>query len=229
MNTCIILAGGLGTRLRSAVPDKPKCLAPIGDKSFLQIQLELLASQGVDNFVLSLGYMADMVIDEVKKLDKKYKIQTVIEAQPLGTGGAILWAMNFAGLDEAIVTNGDTFLGGSLATLLKPLDLRAQELARMAIVDVVDRARYGGVTLDGALVTGFVEKGASAPGAINAGLYRLHRNVFNTISVGDACSLESHILPLLVNQRCLSATRIEGEFTDIGVPEDYFGFCKQHA
>lgn len=227
--TCIILAGGLGTRLQSAVPDRPKCLAPVGDRSFLEIQLSLLAQQGVTAFVLSLGHLAQQVVAEANRLRGRFDVKTVIEPSPLGTGGAMAFAMYSLGLDEVLVTNGDTFLGGNLSTMLQPLDLPRQELARMAVIHVPNRRRFGGVQSVGGRVTGFSEKGACGPGWINAGLYRLHARVFDTQQPGSAFSFETQILPGLAANGKLDACQIDGAFTDIGIPDDYYRFCSEHT
>jgi D-glycero-alpha-D-manno-heptose 1-phosphate guanylyltransferase len=227
--TCVILAGGLGTRLRAAVPDKPKCLAPVGDRSFLEIQLESLAAQGVRSFVLSLGHMADMVEAEARSLATRLDIRTVTESQPLGTGGAVLWAFAQLGIDEALVTNGDTYLGGSLAPMMTGLAVSDGELARMAVIEVPDRARFGGIDLDGERVAGFVEKGRQGAGLINAGLYRMQRRCFGSLEPGEAFSLEAQVLPRLARDHALRAAVMDGAFTDIGVPEDYHRFCHEHA
>jgi D-glycero-alpha-D-manno-heptose 1-phosphate guanylyltransferase len=225
---CIILAGGLGTRLQSAVPDRPKCLAPVGDRSFLEIQLELLVQQGVTDFVLSLGYLAKQVVEEVNRLRDRFDVRTVIEPQPLGTGGAMAFTMRYLGLDEVLVTNGDTFLGGNLSAMLQPLDLNRQELARMAVIHVPDRRRFGGVQALGDRVVSFSEKGASGPGWINAGLYRLHAMVFDSPQPCSAFSFETQILPGLAANGKLGASQIDGVFTDIGIPDEYYRFCSEH-
>jgi D-glycero-alpha-D-manno-heptose 1-phosphate guanylyltransferase len=226
--TCIILAGGLGTRLKSAVPDRPKCLAPVGDQSFLEIQLGLLAQQGVTAFVLSLGHMAQQVVAEANRLRARFDVRTIIEPSPLGTGGAIAFAMRSLGLDEVLVTNGDTFLDGNLYAMLQPLDLPLQELARMAVIQVPDRRRFGGVQAVGDRVSGFYEKGASGPGWINAGLYRLHASVFDSLQPGSAFSFEAQILPGLAANGKLRCCQMDGAFTDIGVPHEYYRFCSEH-
>lgn len=227
---CIVLAGGLGTRLKSVVADRPKCLSPVGARPFLAIQLEALAVQGIDRFVLSLGHMAGMVIDAVPGLGVRARVECVVEPQLLGTGGAVLHVMDRLGLDEALVANGDTFLEADLADLLSPLDRAGGEAMRLAVIEVDDRARYGGVALDGARVTGFVEKGVRGPGWINAGLYRLRREAFDCgPSHGPAFSLESALMPALAAQGGLRAARLSGSFIDIGVPDDYYRFCRTHG
>lgn len=229
MNTsCIVLAGGLGTRLRSAVPDLPKCLAPIAGHPFIEWQLRSLAKRGVDRFVLALGHRADQVLESLTQpWARELEIKTVIEPEPLGTGGAARFAMDEAGLDEALIANGDTFLGGSLQTMLVPLDLKAGERMRIATVQVADRARFGGVAVDAALhVTAFLEKGQTGAGAINGGLYRVHRDAFDGEALG-AVSMETQVMPRLVLQGALQARELVGPFVDIGVPEDYRVFDTQ--
>jgi len=228
MNTpCIILAGGLGTRLRSAVPNLPKCLAPISGLPFLEWQLRSLAYRGVQRFVLALGYGADDVMSSLKQSwARDMSINIVVERELLGTGGAARFAMDKSDLDEALIANGDTFLGGSLNDMLLPLELADGELMRMATVQVPDRKRYGGVSLDNDhhRVTAFLEKGQSGPGPINAGLYRIHRRAFDGESSLGAFSIETQVMPRLIVSSALQARELAGPFIDIGVPEDYHLF-----
>lgn len=226
-STCIVLAGGLGTRLRSAVPDLPKCLAPVGGRPFLEWQLRSLFQRGVRSFVLALGHGADQVLASLQQpWAEALKISSVIERDLLGTGGATRFAMTEAGLDEALVVNGDTWLGGSLEAMLVPIDLAAGERMRMATVEVPDRARFGGVSVGvDQRVDAFLEKGQTGAGPINAGLYRLHRSVFDTEPVG-ILSMESTVMPRLVTERALSACAVAGPFIDIGVPDDYRFFTQ---
>ena len=229
-SVCIVLAGGLGTRLRSAVPDRPKCLAPIGERPFLALQLDMLATRGIQRFVLSLGHMASMVQQAIAPLQKRLRIDTVVEPEPLGTGGAILYAMDQADLHECMVTNGDTWLDTDRSGLIAPLNPAAHEKLRMGCTVVADRSRYGGVAFEGSgLVAGFIAKGAEGSGPINAGFYRVHRSAFDGWSEGSRFSLEVDVLPGLVAAGAVSATPLDGGFIDIGVPEDYRRFCERHA
>lgn len=219
---CIVLAGGLGTRLRSAVPDLPKCLAPIAGRPFLEWQLRSLAERGIDSFVLALGHGAESVLDALKQpWASALSIDAVIERELLGTGGAARFAMEETGLDEALIANGDTFLGGAMQAMLTPLDLTDGERMRIATVQVPDRARFGGVALDAEQrVTAFLEKGRTGAGPINAGLYRIHRSAFDGEGPG-AFSMETLVMPRLVAASSLQARELAGPFIDIGVPEDY--------
>lgn len=227
--TCVILAGGLGTRLRSVVADLPKCLAPVGSRPFLDIQIGALAQAGVQEVVLSLGHLADLVVEAIGSQAAGIPVRHVVERELLGTGGAIAHVLDTLGLDEVLVANGDTYLDGDLAAMLQPLDRVGGELFRMAIVDVPDRARFGGVEVNGSgAVTGFLEKGRADGGPINAGLYRLCREALPRDRTG-AYSLEADVLPALVRAGAVRARTIAGEFIDIGVPEDYHRFCRKHG
>jgi len=225
VNSCVVLAGGLGTRLRDAVPSVPKCLAPIASQPFLRWQLESLAQRGVDHFVLSLGNGHSQVLEAIQdSWAKKLKIECVIEARALGTGGAIHHAMMQAKLNEVLVVNGDTFLGGSLDQMFAPLDLQNGELMRIATVNLQDRSRFGGVEVDQEnYVINFLEKGRVDAGGINAGLYRISINAFSGQFYGSF-SIETEVMPKLVLSRSLQARELVGPFIDIGVPDDYYLF-----
>lgn len=229
LQTCVILAGGLGTRLRSVVSDVPKCLAPVGSRPFLEIQIRSLAAVGVNDVVLSLGYMSGQVIAAIDQRLAGIDVRHVVERELLGTGGAIAHVLDALQLDEVIVANGDTYLDGDLTAMLAPLDRARGELFRMAVVEVPSRARFGGVELDGAgHVTRFLEKGQAGGGFINAGLYRLCRSALPRGRSG-AYSLEADVLPELVREQQVKSCVIHGSFIDIGVPEDYRLFCETHG
>jgi D-glycero-alpha-D-manno-heptose 1-phosphate guanylyltransferase len=222
---CIVLAGGLGTRLRSAVPDLPKCLAPISGRPFLEWQLRSLVERGVQRFVLSLGHGSADVLESLRQpWARGLTIDTVIERELLGTGGAARFAMNETGLDEALIANGDTFLGGSLQTMLAPLDVEGGELMRIGTVQVSDRTRFGGVAMNAEQrVTEFLDKGQTGAGPINAGLYRIHRLAFYHQDQG-AFSLEAQVMPHLIAKSALQSRELAGPFIDIGVATDYYLF-----
>lgn len=226
--TCIVLAGGLGTRLQSVLIDKPKSLAPVDGVPFIERQISSLAKRGVSNFLISLGYGADQVIDSIAKWSSPYNISYVIETQPLGTGGAIKFAMNSFNLEETLVVNGDTFLSGTLSKMLEPLNFSKNEKVRCGLINVPDRERYGGVDITSeGLVTQFIEKGSSGGGLINAGIYRVGINAFEGVCE-VAFSFETQVLPSLSKQHYLSGEILSGKFIDIGVPEDYKLFCDQY-
>lgn len=227
--TCIVLAGGLGTRLRGVMHDRPKCLAPVGDRTFLEILMVRLAQAGITDIVLSLGYGADQVIQSVARSPPPVPVRHVVEPKLLGTGGAVTHALDALSLDEVLVANGDTYLDGDVSQMLVRLDRGGAELFRMAAVVVADRQRFGGVESDAAgRVVRFLEKGQTGSGLINAGLYRLCRAALPISRVG-AYSLETDVLPSLVQLRNAALAVVSGAFIDIGVPADYHRFCAQYA
>jgi D-glycero-alpha-D-manno-heptose 1-phosphate guanylyltransferase len=224
----IILAGGLGTRLRSAVPNRPKCLAPVdGDRCFLDVQLESLRTHGVSRITLSLGYAAEQVIALLPRFSNILPVDYVVETEPLGTGGAILATMSELDVAEAIITNGDTFIDAPLSEIIfKPL--AKLEAMRMTVMQVPNCARYGGVLLDPERrVVGFAEKREQGSGLVNAGCYRVRRSAIEKVSEGQKrFSLEDVVLPALARAGGLHASLVNGNFIDIGVPEDYERFCR---
>ena len=227
--SCIVLAGGLGTRLRSAVGDRPKCLAPVGRRPFIDIQIDALLAAGIDDVILSLGYGADTVVQALAATAAARPVRYVIEPNLLGTGGAIAHVMDTLKLDETLVANGDTYLSGDIGGMLAPLRRAQGELFRIAVVHVSERSRFGGVQVGAnGQVEGFIDKGRQGPGVINAGLYRLCREAMPGKRSG-AYSLETEVLPALVAMGAVTALAVHGSFTDIGVPADYFQFCEQHG
>jgi D-glycero-alpha-D-manno-heptose 1-phosphate guanylyltransferase len=200
-------------------------LAPIAGQPFLRWQLESLAQRGVEHFVLSLGNGSDQVLEAIQdSWAKDLKIECVIEDEALGTGGATHFAMMKSNLNEALIVNGDTFLGGCLDDMYSPLDFENGELMRIATVNVQDRSRFGGVEVDQEdHVVNFLEKGQTGPGQINAGLYRIGIESFAD-QYDSVFSLETIIMPRLMVGRSLQARELAGPFIDIGVPDDYYLF-----
>ena len=221
----LVLAGGFGTRLRSAVRDVPKVLAPVNGVPFLKFQLENWLEQGVREFHFLLHHQAEQVIAfiefERNDLLSSCHVDWVIESSPLDTGGAIANAVDELGIrGEFLVTNADTWLGGGMA------DLYATPSPAMAVTHLNDTERYGQVQFDeDGFVTKFVEKGRTESGGwINAGLFHLNAELFYKWD-GKAFSLERDLFTALVKRRGFRAVTLDTEFTDIGVPEDYQRFC----
>lgn len=225
---CIVLAGGLGTRLRQVIGEHQKCVALISNRHFIEIQLEHLSRQGINKFIISLGYKSQQVINAIKNIDKNFEINVITEKNPLGTGGAILNTMSAFGLEEALAVNGDTFLNGNLSEMLRPLDHHSSknEKIRMAIVEVEDTSRFGRISFQKNSVITFDEKKSEGSGFINAGLYRININLFNDYVVGEQFSLEIDVLKKAAINQELTTSLINGAFFDIGTPDDYYKFCK---
>jgi D-glycero-alpha-D-manno-heptose 1-phosphate guanylyltransferase len=219
MREALILAGGLGTRLRQVVPDLPKPMAPVAGRPFLEILLDSLSQKGFQRVILSLGFMAEKVSNHFGQHYNGLALTYVVENEPLGTGGALRLAMPHCSADHVFVFNGDTYLD---------LEVEAVEhhwnVHRNPIIigrDVPDTSRYGRlITVDGR-VTGFSEKGMTGRGLINAGCYVLNRGQLDHFPLGLAFSLETDFLSKAVQNQGFDLYVTTGQFIDIGVPEDF--------
>jgi len=221
-----VLAGGFGTRLRSAVATVPKPLAPVIDRPFLLYLLENWVAQGQRSFIFLLHHQAAVIEKFLQReVDtgslRNCNVRTVVEREPLGTGGAIANAVREAKVQGAfIVANADTWLADGIQ------DMSAAPPPAVAVVQVENTERYGSARLAGDRIILFDEKQASTGGGwINAGLYHLDAAEFASWD-GDAFSLEADVFPKWANAGRLNAVRVESDFIDIGIPEDYFRFCR---
>jgi NDP-sugar pyrophosphorylase family protein len=217
-----LLVGGLGTRLRSAVPSSPKALASVGGRPFLELLVSQLSRQKISQLVMCTGYLADQIKDAFGDGgDLRVAIEYSEELVPLGTGGALKLAQCYLQQEsEFLVLNGDSFLEINFNELFD-FHRRHDGLATMAVVPVENASRYGTVGVgSGGRISGFTEKtGQYLPGIINAGVYVFSSAVFAQIPEGQA-SLERDVFPELLKQG-IYAFEQRGIFIDIGIPEDY--------
>jgi len=215
----IILAGGLGTRLRQVVPDLPKPMAPIAGRPFLELMLARLSNHGFSRIVLSVGYLADLIETHFGASYGGMKLIYVKEQSPLGTGGAIRKAVERCHSDYVYVFNGDTYLELELVDL----DASWQLYRQPHIVGrkVTNASRYGRLESKHGMVTRFCEKGTSGPGIINVGCYVIPSNMLDNYTPGIPFSFESDYLLHAENNRQFRLFVTRGEFIDIGVPKDY--------
>jgi len=221
----IILAGGPGTRLREAVPDQPKVMAPAGGKPFLAWLLINLYEQGARRCILSLGYRADSVLDYLgaaTDLPKGLSVETVVEPAPLGTGGALRFALEQTGLrGRIVVLNGDTYLPSGYAEMMAAEPAGDAEIGLVSVEDV---SRFGAVLLDSrGRVSQFAEKRGTGPGLIYAGICRLESWLLAAADT-QKYSFEVDVLAKLSSTAQLHARRLSSPFVDIGVPSDYKRF-----
>ncbi|WP_026232364.1 nucleotidyltransferase family protein [Neolewinella persica] len=217
----IILAGGFGTRLRSVVADKPKALAPINGRPFLEYLLDHLIRGGIDSFVFSVGYRAQMIEEHFGDCYHDRPIQYALETEPLGTGGGIANALPYTSGDTVLVTNGDSLF---LTDLARQYALHQQvgALATLALRPMKNFSRYGRVEVDGdGRITAFREKEAVEEGLINGGVYLLQRDAFAQAGLKGAFSLERDFFGAKVADFPLYGLADEGYFLDIGIPEDF--------
>lgn len=221
----LVLAGGFGTRLREAVPDVPKPLAPVRGKPYLWYFLNFWISRGITSFVFSLHYKSEQILKFVE-FEKRHGIlkniecQFLIEKAPLGTGGAVTLAVHELKLKkEFFVANADTWIGIEMSHLTEVVG------NSMFVVEAEDTERFGTVNIEDGFVTSFYPRGSnSQKGWINAGIYKFIPDTFAKVNVAPS-SLETYFLQTLVEQRKLRAVQIQGDFIDIGIPSDYMKFC----
>lgn len=226
----LLLAGGLGTRLRSVVDDRPKPMALVDGKPFLYYLTGHLKKNGITDMVFAVGYKGSM-IEEYFGDGERFgiKVSYSYEKEQLGTAGAIKNAAKYINGGHFLVINADTFYNLDYGSLM---DISTRENSKMVLVlrEIEDPSRYGVVTLDGNRITGFNEKAQPGRKAlINGGVYLMDKSLLDEIPEGK-CSLENEMIPLWLNRGYrLSAYINGGYFIDIGIPEDYFRFQKDAA
>lgn len=221
--TTLILVGGLGTRLRGVLPDLPKPMAPVRERPFLEYLLADLQCAGLTRIVCCVGHQAAK-IEEYFGDGENFgvHIEYSYERELLGTAGALKLAQTKIESENFLLLNGDCFNALDYAALLSQAG-STPGLATIVATRVEDRARFGSLKIDGEKrVTGFEEKGAaSGAGWINAGYYVLNQAVLEMIPEEKVCSLEREIFPQLVERKQLFAFENEGDFIDIGLPEEW--------
>ncbi|HJZ57498.1 MAG TPA: nucleotidyltransferase family protein [Gemmataceae bacterium] len=216
-----VLAGGLGTRLRPVVADRPKVLAPVAGRPFLAHLLDQLARAGVRESALLVGYGADQVQAAFGERHAGMRLTYSIEPGPLGTAGALRLALPRLRGETVLLLNGDSYCELDLRAFLGFHRERAGGVG-MALARVKDASRFGRVQVgpDDRVIR-FEEKNPTpTPGWINAGVYLLHRDRIVDIPADRSVSLERELLPAWVACGDVRGFR-GGRFIDIGVPESY--------
>jgi len=222
----VVLAGGLGVRLRGAVPDAPKPMAPVNGRPFLEHQMDYWISQGITRFILSTGYKSAIIEKHFEDRHKTAEIDYAIEEKPLGTGGGLLLAALKTKKSPFLVLNGDTYFEAPLERLcLYHGQMRAD--VTICLLRVPKNDRYGCVELeqDGAIKSFKAHTGNTRENLINGGVYLISKQALNDIgkSPGEKALLEDDIFPDMIR----TGGRVYGfpcegaKFIDIGVPEDY--------
>lgn len=217
----LILCGGLGTRLRRVIDDRPKPMASVAGKPFLEYLIWQLKRYDFRDIVLCIGYLGDQVRAYFGDgSDWGVHISYSHEPEPLGTGGAIKLAEVLVREENFLVMNGDSFLDIDLNGLIN-YHLEKGALATMALVKVEDPTRYGTVEInEKGEIGNFVEKGKSSGSKfVNGGIYVFNRKVFDYIPESKV-SLEKEVFPKLIGKGFYGRP-VKGFFIDIGVPEDY--------
>lgn len=221
----LVLAGGLGTRIRAVLGDVPKVLAPINGRPFLDHLLDSLKAQGARRVVLALGYLADKVIAHLAANPPPLPVDWVIETQPLGTAGALRHALPALQGDFVLVMNGDTWVDADLLEFQNAWQASGRAAAIMA-VRVEDVSRYGSLDIsDQGTLRRFVEKDPNrhGPGIINAGLYLFDRSVLADLQGMAGPSLERDVLACLPAGSVAVHLAERAAFVDIGTPDSLAG------
>ena len=215
----IILAGGYGKRLRKVVKDVPKPMAKIGSIPFLEIIIKKLIRSGFKHIILSLGYLSEQISSYFGSNYENIQISYSFEEHPLGTGGAIKKAIEKVKNNYFYVFNGDTYLDLEI----EKLDMRFCQSENHIIVGkkLDDVSRYGMIISENGLVKRFNEKRFMGSGIINAGCYVFRKDIIKQLPRKNNFSLEYDFLPNLINQEEVILFISQGEFIDIGTPEDY--------
>ncbi|MDE5592294.1 MAG: nucleotidyltransferase family protein [Helicobacter sp.] len=212
----IILAGGLGTRLKEVLQDIPKPMAPIGQKPFLEYILYFLQQQGIKSVILSVSYRYEMICKHFGGDFLGMKISYSIEEKALGTGGAIKKALHLANSTPVFILNGDTYFDISLSDL----KLKDQSKICLGLKKMQNFDRYGCVTIDEeGFIQSFEEKKFTQQGLINAGVYLINKSIFEGFYeevFSFETFLQNHFKSLKAHAKVF-----EGFFIDIGIPQDY--------
>lgn len=216
----IILAGGMGTRLRKIVPDVPKVMATVGNRPFLELLLEHLAAGGVTKVVLAVGYLREVIVNHFGKSFASMELIYSEESKPLGTGGAIKKATNLVDGENVFVLNGDTYFALNYQEMWhRHIDKSAKISIALRYIDNTER--YGRVKLCNDIITSFREKGDTGPGYINSGVYLIAKNIFDTFKLPEQFSFELDYLSHFTKSINPFAYLATGYFLDIGTPESY--------
>ena len=226
MTTAIILAGGLGKRLRSVVNDRPKPMALIQGKPFLDYQMRYWQAQDIDSFILSVGYKHDMITDYFGNEFNGSSIQYAIEETPRGTGGGLMIALeNLNSNEEFLLLNGDTYFTVDLNSLRNYADANTADFT-FAVFKTTDNDRYMrmNVAADGQVLE-LKQSAASSVNLASGGVYWVRDKAmfasFKDLQM-SLISFEEQMLPSLMSaKKRIFAKAYATTFIDIGVPVDY--------
>jgi D-glycero-alpha-D-manno-heptose 1-phosphate guanylyltransferase len=217
----IILAGGLGTRLRSVVSELPKCMAPVAGKPFLHYVIAHLQKEGIQSFIFSVGYKSESIISFVKENLPGTDFQFSIEDEPLGTGGAIKLSIGKTTEKNILICNGDTLFNVHVNEL-NNFHAQYDSDCTLCLKPMINFDRYGVVELDNDnLIVSFKEKQFYENGLINGGVYALKTEAFLNIYLPEKFSFEKDYLEKYIGERKMYGLIQNEYFIDIGIPEDY--------
>lgn len=216
----VILVGGKGTRLGTITETIPKPLIQVGENPFLDLLIKEFVRHGMRDIILLAGHLGERVVERYAEREVDgCSIRVVVEEEPAGTGGALRHAANYLH-DTFFLANGDSVFDFNYLDLVTQ-DLSGPWVGKMALRPLKGGSRYGAVTAEGSLITGFSEKNSDLDGeCMNAGVYVLRKSILDYMGGASFCSLERDVFPQLVSEGLLRGYSYDGLFVDIGVPED---------
>ena len=224
----VLLAGGLGTRLQSVVNDRPKPMADVCGKPFMEYLIMELKKHGITHLIFAVGYKGSMIEDYFHDGSQLgVTIEYSYETAQLGTAGAIKNAEKFITEPEFLVLNADTFYQAAYEDAIALYQEKRLDMV-LVLRRVEDISRYGSVVVENSIIQRFNEKVVEkTSGLINGGIYLMKKEILKEIPENTKSSLENEIIPLLLKERKkLGAVINEGYFIDIGIPEDYIQFIQ---
>jgi D-glycero-alpha-D-manno-heptose 1-phosphate guanylyltransferase len=217
----IILAGGLGTRLKSLIKNVPKSIAPVAGRPFLYYVLKQLKQQKIERLIFSLGYKHEMIEEYLWEWGDEFEMAFAIEDEPLGTGGGLRDAAEMMNQQNAFVLNADTFYDVDLA-LMDKQHQQLQSHLTIALKPMKNFNRYGIVEIDADKnIIGFKEKQQTAEGLINGGIYLMNKSIMTDFKFPKKFSFEKDFLETHYNFLQFHSFVSDTYFIDIGVPEDF--------
>jgi D-glycero-alpha-D-manno-heptose 1-phosphate guanylyltransferase len=217
----IVLAGGLGTRLRSVVSGVPKAMAPIAGQPFLAYLLQFLEAQGIHRVVLAVGYRHETIRAAFGSRYQGLELVYSVEAEPLGTGGGLQRALPHINGAFAFVVNGDTFLRLNYQVMARTLNQQPDAQLVVALRGIEDAGRYGAAVVRAGRIVGFTARGTEGPGLINAGCYLVSKEIFERYPMPAKFSWEADFLQARANEVRPIAFECDAAFIDIGIPEAF--------
>jgi D-glycero-alpha-D-manno-heptose 1-phosphate guanylyltransferase len=218
MREAIVLAGGLGTRLRPVVKDIPKPMAAVKGRPFLEYILRYLGKNGVERVILAVGYKWQKIEEYFGDSFEGIELIYSVENEPMGTGGAIKKALSLCEEESFLIVNGDTFFDLSISDFEKSVSDKA--LLALSLKKMYDFDRYGVVECEKGRVVAFDEKEWRESGLINGGVYIARRDIFEGHSLPKSFSFEE-FMQANIEKLAIECFESEGFFIDIGIPEDY--------
>jgi D-glycero-alpha-D-manno-heptose 1-phosphate guanylyltransferase len=218
----IILAGGMGKRLRNVVSDLPKPMADINGIPFLEYLIKYLASYNIKKIIMSVGYKSEIIKNYFGEKFNDTEISYALEKMPLGTGGGIALAMQKAQTNDVFVLNGDTFFNISLTNLAR---FHAEKNASLTVAlrKMENASRYGSIVINKSnRIEAFIEKNKKMDEAlINGGIYILNKSVFLNYDMPEKFSFEKDFLQKYFKNENFFGLEFNDYFIDIGIPSSY--------